>query len=105
MVRKGINLIALQEPAISGFGLSIASRDWMPIYPSKHSDNPHNTRAIMLIRADVSTENWNQIDFPSSDVTVVPMTGQWGKITIFNIYNNGECDNTIRLLTAFHHRN
>jgi len=105
LVRKGINLIALQEPAINGFGLSIASRDWTPIYPSKHNDNPHSTRAIMLIRADVSTKNWNQIDFPSSDITVIQMTGQWGKITIFNIYNDSEHDDTIRLLTAFHHRN
>jgi hypothetical protein len=57
LVRKGINLIALQELAINGFGLSIASRDWTPIYPLKHSDNPHSTRAIMLIRVDVSTKN------------------------------------------------
>ena len=27
LIRKGINLIALQEPAISGTGFSIASRD------------------------------------------------------------------------------
>ena len=105
LVRKGINLIALQEPAISGNGLSIASRDWTPVYPSKHNNNPHNTRSIMLIRADVSTENWNQIDFPSSDVTVVQLTRQWGKITVFNIYNNGEHDNTIMLLIDYHHRN
>jgi endonuclease/exonuclease/phosphatase family metal-dependent hydrolase len=105
LVRKGINLIALQEPAISGTGLSITSRDWMPVYPSKQSNNPHNTRSIMLIGADISTENWNQIDFPSRDVTVVQMTEQWGKITIFNIYNDGEHEDMIRLLTVFHHRN
>ena len=105
LVRKGINLIALQEPAISGTGFSITSRDWTTVYPSKHSDNPHNTRAIMLIRADVSTEGWNQIDFPSSDVTVIQLSGQWGKITVFNIYNDGEHDDTIKLLTEYHHRN
>ena len=105
LIRKGINLITLQEPAISGTGFSIASRDWTPVYPSNHSSNPHITRSITLIRADVSTENWNQVDFPSSDVTVIQMTGHWGKITIFNIYNDGERNDTIQLLTDFHHRN
>jgi hypothetical protein len=105
LVRKGINCIALQEPALSGMGLTIASRDWTPVYPSDHSNNPLKTRSILFIRADMITENWNQLDFPSSDVTVVQLTGQWGKIMIFNIYNDGECDETIKLLSAFHRRN
>jgi hypothetical protein len=104
-VRKGINLITLQEPVISSTGFTIASRLWMPVYPSKHSDNPHNTRSITLIRADISTENWNQLDFPSSDVTIVQLSREWGKITVFNIYNDGEHDNTIKVLTEYHHRN
>jgi exonuclease III len=33
------------------------------------------------------------------------MTGHWGKITIFNIYNDGERNDMIQLLTDFHHRN
>ncbi len=59
----------------------------------------------MLIRADVSTENWNQVEFPSSGVTVIQMSGHWGKITVFNIYNDGEGDDMIKLLTDYHHRN
>jgi hypothetical protein len=105
LVRKGINCIALQEPALSSVGLTITSRDWTPVYPSDHSNNLLKTRSILFIRADMITENWNQLDFPSSDITAVQLTGQWGKITIFNIYNDGECDETIKLLSAFHHRN
>jgi hypothetical protein len=105
LIRKGINLIILQEPAISSTGFSIASRDWMPVYPSNHSINPHITRSIRLIRVDVSTENWNQIDFPSSNVTVIQMTRHWGKVTVFNIYSNGKSNDMIKLLTDYHHRN
>ncbi len=36
---------------------------------------------------------------------VTQITGQWGKITIFNIYNDGENDEMIRLLTEYHRRN
>jgi len=105
LIRKGINFVALQEPALSGTGLTIASRDWTPVYPSDHGKNPLKTRSVLFIRADMITENWNQLDFPSSDVTVVQLTGQWGKITIFNIDNDGESDETVKLLTTFHRRN
>ena len=53
----------------------------------------------------MSTESWNQLDFPSSDVTVVQATGLWGKVTIFNIYNDGKSAETTNLLTDFHRRN
>jgi hypothetical protein len=59
----------------------------------------------MFIRADMSTESWNQLDFPSSDITVVQATGLWGKVTIFNIYNDGKSTETINLLMDFHCRN
>ena len=105
LVTKGIDLIALQEPALSGSGLTIASRDWVTIYPSNHANNPRKTRSITLIRADANSESWNQLEFPSSDVTVTQITGTWGKITIFNIYNNGESEVTVDLLTEYHHKN
>ena len=105
LIREGINIVALQEPAISGTGYTITSRDWTPVYPTRHGNAPSNTRVITFIRADISTDSWNQLDFPSSDVIVMQITGQWGKLTIFNIYNDGGNDDTVRLLSEFHHRN
>ena len=75
LVTKGINLVALQEPALSRSGLTIASRDWVTIYPSIHTNNPFKTRSVTLIRADANSESWNQLEFPSSDVTVMQITG------------------------------
>jgi hypothetical protein len=65
-------------------------RDWITIYPLNYADNPLKARSIMLIRANINTESWNQLEFPSSNITIMQITGQWGKITIFNIYNEGE---------------
>jgi exonuclease III len=42
------------------------------------------------------------VDFPSGDVTVVTIKGDWGKLTIFNIYIEGNSNNTISLLKQFH---
>jgi exonuclease III len=101
----GINLIALQEPALSGSGITIATRDWITIYPTNHANNPLKTRSITLIKASVNSDNWSQLDFPSSDVTVTQITGDWGKITVFNIYKDGESEETVRQLTEYHSNN
>src|SRR6266851_1841168 len=105
LIREGINVVALQEPAISGTRYTITSRDWTPVYPTSHSNVLSSTRSITFIRADISTDSWNQLDFPSNDVTVMQITGQWGKLTIFNIYNDGGNNDTVRLLMEFHHKN
>jgi endonuclease/exonuclease/phosphatase family metal-dependent hydrolase len=105
LVREGINIIALQKPALSGGGLTISSRDWVTVYPMNHTTVPLKSRSLTLIRVNISTKNWSQLDFPSSNVMVTQITRQLGKITIFNIYNDGENNETIRLLTEFHCRN
>ena len=102
LIKAGINLITLQEPAINFYGKTIASRDWMPVYPTTHSENPAKSRSIILIRASICTENWTQIDFPSGDVTAIQLTGDWGKLTIFNVYNDCEHNRTTALLSKFH---
>ena len=105
LANMGVGLIALQEPAINPFNLTIATRDWTPIYPTQHNDTSTRTRAITLIRSDISTDAWTQLDFPSNDVTIVQVKGLWGKITIFNIYNDCDNNDTIKLLAGYYNRN
>ncbi|KAH9055898.1 hypothetical protein EDB87DRAFT_1566819, partial [Lactarius vividus] len=90
-----INIIALQEPSINFLNKTIAAKDWTPIYPSTHDKHPDKTRSVMLVRGDILTENWEQLDFPSRDVMVICIKEQWGTLTIFNIYNNCTHDNTV----------
>ena len=70
LVHRGIDIVALQEPAINFLGKTIAARDWIPVYPSTHEEEPGKTRSIMLINATLSTKSWEQMEFPSGDVTV-----------------------------------
>jgi hypothetical protein len=90
LAKQGIDIVALQEPAINSFGSTITSRDWIPIYPSTHGKDPHKTRSLILIRSNILTDQWKQIDFPSGDVTVIKLIGNWGLAFIFNIYNDCE---------------
>ena len=105
LIRKGINIIALQEPSIDANGYTLASKDWVPIYPTLHRKSNAATRAVTLIRESIKSDTWKQIDFPSCDVVVIQISGEWGKLTIANIYNDCHNDETVRLLKDFHNRN
>ena len=50
-------------------------------------------------------DNWCQLDFPSGNVTVVQFTSEWGILTLFNIYNKGNTNDTINLLTKYQNDN
>jgi hypothetical protein len=34
-----------------------------------------------MMRTSLRSDSWRQLDFPSSDVTVVELTGDWGALT------------------------
>ena len=48
------------------------------------------------------TDCWEQVDFPSGDVTTICIKGKWGKLTIFNIYNDCKHNDTLSLLIDYH---
>ena len=105
LTKMGIDVVALQEPAINHNNLSIVAKEWIAVYPSMHSFKPESTRTLILICMQISTEVWNQLEFPSEDVTVVQLCDSWGKLTIFNVYNEGTSSSTINLLTNYHRDN
>src|ERR1700761_3115918 len=102
LAKHNIDIIALQEPAINFLNKTIASRGWIPLYPTTHDKNPEKTRTVTLIRGDGLTESWEQLDFPSGDVTVLRIKEPWGTMTLFNIYNDCEHNATLEALTVYH---
>ena len=105
LINEGVNIIALQEPAIDHQGFTLAARDWVPVYPPLHQKTERTTRSIIFVRADLSSDSWKQLDFPSTDVTAIQIKGEWGKLTIINVYNDCENNETVHLLAEFHRRN
>jgi hypothetical protein len=100
-----IDIIALQKPAVNTFNQMVVAKDWIAVYPTMHEEAPHKTRSITLVYSHISMDSWNQLDFPSSDVTVIQLSGTWGKLTLFNIYNEGNNNDTINALTKFYKDN
>lgn len=63
LIKAGIDLVVLQEPSINFLGKTVASRDWIPVYPSTHEKEQRKTRAITLVSSKIPTENWEQLEF------------------------------------------
>ena len=105
LIDQDVSIVALQEPALNHFDKTIATKDWTPVYPSTHAKNPKQTRSILLIRSSLTTDSWQQLDFPSGDVTAIQLKGNWGKLTIFNIYNDCLHNQTIEQLVNYQHQN
>jgi len=49
----------------------------------------------MLVNVSIRSDIWKQLDFLSSDVMVIQLSGGWGKLTIVNVYNNCNNNNTM----------
>jgi endonuclease/exonuclease/phosphatase family metal-dependent hydrolase len=98
LARESIDIAALQEPAINTFGNTVTSKEWTAIYPSTHTSNPAKTRSALLIRSNIVTDDWSQIDINSSDITAILLRGSWGTLALFNAYIDCDHDQAIEEL-------
>ncbi|KAI0026662.1 hypothetical protein K488DRAFT_16944, partial [Vararia minispora EC-137] len=94
------DLVLIQEPYADFRRLTRTNSHFHAIYPTNHFTAPRNReperdRAITLVNVAMSTDTWQQIDFPSSDVVIIQIRGSFGRLTIFNIYNDCEHSRTI----------
>ena len=87
LVSKQVSIIALQEPTIDNNGYTLASREWVAIYPTLHQKPNTSTRAVTLIHVSLNPDMWEQVNFPSADIVVIQLHREWGKVTIVNVYN------------------
>jgi hypothetical protein len=55
----------------------------------------------MPISTSLDTNTWKQLLFPSPDVVVVQLTGDYGKCTLINIYNDCKHNNTLETLGKY----
>ena len=96
------DIIALQEPHINSFNNTISSRRYHVLYPSTHLIKPNpKTRAVMLISTSLDTNAWKQLPFPSPDIVIVQLSGDYGNCTLINIYNDCKNNDTLDTLGKY----
>ena len=74
---------------------------WLYIYPKQHLLNPNKTRSVMLINRNISTNNWDEINIISSDVTGVRLHGEFRTIDICNVYNDCTNNDSLKVVEGY----
>ncbi|PBK79805.1 hypothetical protein ARMGADRAFT_897149, partial [Armillaria gallica] len=93
------DILCEQEPYIDLYGNAKSNSKWEMVYPSlQHSERSGPVWAVTLINKGISTNSWEQLHFPSNNVVVIQVCGSWGRLTIFNIYNDGTHSRTLEKL-------
>jgi len=100
-VHKSYDLLILQEPYIDSYGNTKATRHWRVVYPSSCRTMALLPRAVVLVSTELDTNRWSQLDIPDRrDVVALRVTGEFGQVTIYDIYNDCSSSETITLLGA-----
>jgi hypothetical protein len=96
------DILALQEPYTNPLNNTTVNRHYHVVYPTtRYTDSSKCVRAVTLISNLLNANTWTQTPFPSPDVVIIQLRGPYSQCTLINIYNNGNSDHTINLLTTF----
>ncbi|KIK81535.1 hypothetical protein PAXRUDRAFT_95134, partial [Paxillus rubicundulus Ve08.2h10] len=95
------DLAFIQEPVINLVNLTTSNTQWNVIYPTCHNNNHAKcTRSLILINKQVLKEHWRTIPLNTPDVTTIEMNGDFGRIRIYNVYNDGTHGRTLEFLDS-----
>ena len=95
------DIIALQEPPVDRLSNTKANHCWCMVYPTHKLAKGVKPRTVTLINSKISTNCWEQIDFPSANVVIVRTRTTEGMCTIINVYNDCKHDRTLEELERF----
>jgi ribonuclease HI len=96
------DIILIQEPHTTFFANIRTPNHYISVSPTSHFKLQDPIRAVTWISSKISSNSWKIINMPdTNDVTAIQFTGAFGRLTIFNIYNAGEHNDTIARLNQF----
>jgi hypothetical protein len=88
-VSQRYDIMLIQEPYTTTFNAIRMPTNFRPIFPRNRIANESPIRSVIWVNKRLETKNWKMIDIPdSNDITALQLKGTYGKISIFNIYND-----------------
>jgi exonuclease III len=100
-LHEHVDLLTFQEPYLDVLGNTQALQKWRVVYPTTKFTDKSRVRLTILVNSTLNTNHWRQINFPSNDVTIIQFTGNYGRLTVINIYNDQEHQRTLEALRLF----
>jgi hypothetical protein len=96
------DIILVQEPNITFFTNIRTPNHYVSVTPGSRFTLQSPVRSVIWISSKITTNSWRIINIPdTNDISAVQLTGNFGRLTIFNIYNEGNSNDTLIRLHAF----
>ena len=95
------DILLIQEPWIA-FNRTRATQEWRVLYPKIYFEN--NTkllRSLILVNPNIPTNQYEQIQFNTVDVTGIIVKRENIKIIIVNVYNDRNNNDVITAVSEF----
>jgi exonuclease III len=91
--REHWDIVLVQEPhMISKFNVMRTPTNYRPVFPENRGRNDTPVRSVIWISNALDTSSWKIVNVPdTNDLTAIQLKGDYGTLTIFNIYN--DCNN------------
>lgn len=100
---KEWDIVLVQEPHVTFTGNIRTPNGFVSVVPAdRYKDGAPVTRAVTWVSSALATSSWKIMNVPgTNDVTVIQMTGAYGRLTIINIYNDCTHSRTLRSVREF----
>ena len=86
---KKFDIILIQEPYTTVFNMIRTPAHFRPVYPLNRLQDDAQIRSVIWVNRRLDTKDWIILDVPeSNDITAIQLKGPYGKLAIFNIYND-----------------
>ena len=104
---KDWDIVLVQEPHIIGhFNTIRTPTNFRPVFPDDRGRNDKHIRSLIWVSTALGTRHWKIIGVPgSNDITAIQLSGEYGKLTIINVYNECSSPRVELALSAFLRRN
>ena len=97
------DIVLVQEPHVTAMGNIRTPNGYVTVTPvDRYKDGAPTTRAVTWVSSDLATSSWKILNMPgTNDVTTIQMAGEYGRLTIINIYNDCTHARTLRAVREF----
>jgi hypothetical protein len=83
------DVMLIQEPYATPFRAIRTPANFRPVLPKNRIANEEPIRSVIWVSRHLETKNWKIVDIPgTNNITAIQLKGAYGKILIFNIYND-----------------
>jgi hypothetical protein len=88
-VSQKYDIILVQEPHVTTFNKVRSPANFRTVFPINRLPDDDKIRSVIWVNGKLDTKNWKILDFPeTNDIMAIQMEGPYGKLAIFNIYND-----------------